>query len=74
MRISHLEMEKISRKKEKVSAVHRVKNIDKRFQEIEAEKEALWRILDRLNNGNSIVKPKTEPGPCNGSKGFRLKY
>ena len=74
MRMSHLEMEKIRRNKEKESAMHRVKNIDKRFQEIEAEKEALWGILNQQNNGNSIVKPKTKPGPCNGSKGFILKY
>ena len=74
MRISHLEMEKVRRNKEKESAMHRVKNIDKRLQEIEAEKEALWGILDQQNNGISIVKPKTKPGPCNGSKGFRLKY
>ena len=74
MRISHLEMEKVRRNKEKESAMIRVKNIDKRFQEIEAEKESLLGVLDQQNNGNSIVKPKTKPGPCNGSKGFRLKY
>ena len=74
MRISHLEMEKVRKGKEKESAMHRVKNIDKRVQEIEAEKEALLGVLDQQNNGNSIVKPKTKPGPCNGSKGFRLKY
>ena len=74
MRISHLEMEKIRRNIEKRSAMHRVKNIDKRFQEIEAEKEALLGILDQQNNGNSIVKPETKTGPCNDSKGFRLKY
>ena len=74
MRISHLEMEKVRRNKEKESAMARVKNIDKRFQEIEAEKESLLGVLDLQNNGNSIVKPKTKPGHCISSKGFRLKY
>ena len=74
MRISHLLMEKVFRNKEKESAIIRVKNIDKRIQKIEAEKETLLGVLDLQNDGNSIVKPKTKPGPCNGSKGFRLKY
>ncbi len=49
MKLSCLEMEKFRRGKEKNSALNRVKNIDARFRDIEAEKAA---ILLALNEGN----------------------
>lgn len=45
LRIGALEMEKARRAKERESAMARVNNIDARFREIEAEKDALLKIL-----------------------------
>ncbi len=49
MKLSCLEMEKFRLGKEKNSALNRVKNIDARFRNIEAEKAA---ISLALNEGN----------------------
>jgi len=41
MKLSILEMEKFRRGKEKQSALERVRNIDQRFQDIEAARQEL---------------------------------
>lgn len=46
MKLSVLEMEKYRRGKEKMSALERVKNIDQRFQDIEAEKQTIINSLE----------------------------
>lgn len=45
LRIGALEMEKARRAKERESAMARVNNIDARFREIEAEQNALLKIV-----------------------------
>jgi len=77
MRISCLEMEKVRRGKERESAMHRVNNIDTRFQEIEEEKELLLHALDRSAGRNHPVKggrlePKSRP--ARGTGGFKITY
>ena len=77
MKISCLEMEKIRRKKERQSASMRIKNIDTRFQEIEAEKSALLKILDKQNsNCNSDEGPgiESKPTPRRSTGGFKIRY
>jgi len=56
MRISCLEMEKARRLNEKNQAMVRVKLIDKRIMEIEAEKKALKNTLARLEEAALAAK------------------
>lgn len=76
MKISCLEMEKLRRNKEKESALHRVKVIDERLAEIEAEKAAILQNL--AENGGSSCPSGCEPEPRRepGSKGsgFIIRY
>jgi hypothetical protein len=51
MKITCLEMEKARRSKERESAMHRVKNIDARFKEIEVEKDTLLQAIAKDNGG-----------------------
>jgi hypothetical protein len=78
MRLTVLEMEKARRGKERDSAVHRVKNIEARFHEIEAEKDELLRAVgERKGNGTShaqIARGKSEAEPPRGGKSFKLRY
>jgi hypothetical protein len=76
MKISCLEMEKLRRGKERESAVHRMKNIDTRFQEIEAEKAALLQALGEHGVARDLPTPHANGKSVRGAKvsGFRLKY
>jgi len=76
MKISCLEMEKLRRGKERESAEHRMKNIDARFQEIEAEKAALLQALDGCGVARDLPTPHANGKSVRGAKvsGFRLKY
>jgi hypothetical protein len=79
MKISCLEMEKARRDREKFSAETRIRNIDSRLKEIEAEKAALLvRLGERLpersvgpNNSTDHSHPgATDPA----EKVFRVRY
>ena len=76
MRISCLEMEKLRRGQERKSAMHRVENIDARFEEIEAEKAALLTMIDDTKTSQTIGAPgretKTSTGHSN--DGFKIRY
>ena len=76
MKLSCLEMEKCRRSKERESAMQRVKNIDARFREIEADKAALLQTLKERNCGNSDNAPGVEPKPAlrRNTGGFKFKY
>ena len=77
MRIGCLEMEKARRGTEKNSALHRLKNIDARLKEIEAEKALLLELLARRQTGESSPSRSGTPrrAPRAGTPhGFRLKY
>ncbi len=76
MKVSCLEMEKMRRGKERESAMQRVKNIDLRFKEIEAEKAALLQTLKERNCGNSDNAPGVEPKPAlrRSTGGFKFRY
>ncbi len=56
MRIGCLEMEKLRRGVERESAMHRVRNIDARSKEMEAEMNSL---LERLGLGHSSLEGHT---------------
>lgn len=75
MKISCLEMEKFRRGKERESAAHRVKNIDARFREIEAEKDVLLRSLGERDGGAPDARaPGRKPAPRRDGRGVRVKY
>lgn len=71
MRISCLEMEKARRGKERESAMHRVKNIDARFKEIDAERD---RLLQQLGERNCANPVKAKPLHRRGTGGFKIRY
>ena len=72
MRIACLELERFRRNKERECAMGRVRHLDARFQEIEAEQAA---ILDMLGQEKA---PRARNGrehlPLNAEGGFKLKY
>jgi hypothetical protein len=76
LKISCLEMEKVRKGREKHAALGRLKNINARFREIEAEKDRLFKALGERNAGKSIdaleIEPK--PAPCKNTGGFKLRY
>lgn len=80
MRISNLEMEKARRGMERKSALHRVKIIESRFLEIEAEKASLLQAISeqKINNpiidasGNDHNDPNLRTGRT--INGFKLRY
>ena len=77
MKISCFEMEKLWRKKERQSASKRMRDIDTRLQEIEAEKSALLKVLDKQNsNCHSDKDPGIEfnPTPRRSTGGFKIRY
>lgn len=69
MRISHIELEKARRTKEKEAANHLIEGINARIGEIEAEKAALLRVLEEGN-----FETPSSPDPDSASKGFKIKY
>jgi len=77
LKLAVLEMEKVRRGKERESAVHRIRNIDARFGEIEAEKGALLQSLAKRESGNSPDAASNQPTPAlrRSARGaFKLKY
>jgi hypothetical protein len=73
MRIACLELERFRRNKERESAMGRVRQLDARFGEIEAEQTA---ILSKLGQDKAAPGPQRAAGsPVNMQKGaFRLRY
>jgi hypothetical protein len=73
MRLTAIEMEKARKNKERESALHRVRNIEARFKEIEAEKGAL---LEALGDRRSMPTPGTSgedsTAPHRGA--FKFRY
>jgi flavoprotein len=77
MKISCLEMEKSRRRKERESAMQRVKNIDMRIREIDAEKAVLLQNLNGLDDGDGPSGPPAieyAAGPGGNGDGFKHKY
>ncbi|MGA9176771.1 MAG: hypothetical protein WBZ05_05965 [Desulfobacterales bacterium] len=79
LRIGCLEMEKARRGKEKESAMLRVKVINERFQEIDAEKAELLKELDIKNTiaiGMDATGKKSNPGsnPNRTPGVFKISY
>lgn len=76
LRLSVLEMEKVRRGKEKESAECRIANINARFQEIETEKAALLKTLEKQNGTEIISAPEIKPIPAlrRGPAGLKLRY
>ncbi len=77
MKLACLEMEISRRGKERESAMHRVKNIDDRFKEIESEKNALLLDFVEGKNGEPLVNTpgmEPKPAPRRGAKGLKLRY
>jgi hypothetical protein len=76
MRISCLEMEKFRRGQERKSAMHRVENIDARFEEIEAEKAAILKMTDDTKTRQAIGAPRRETKTSTGHSkgGFKIRY
>jgi flagellar motility protein MotE (MotC chaperone) len=73
MRITAMEMEKARKSKERESALHRVRNIEERFKEIEAEKE---KLLEALGNRRSGPTPGVsgEGTTAPHEAGFKFRY
>lgn len=79
MKLSILEMEKFRRGKERASALERVRDIDQRFKEIEAEKQEIitaleaqgirHRRLPGLEELPTTAAPRTTTG-----RPFKIKY
>lgn len=76
MRISCLEMEKARRGNERESAMHRVRNIDARFRDIEVEKDALMKMLGERNIVTRTDAPGDKPksAPSHSTEGFKIRY
>ena len=77
MKIAALEMEKARRGEERKSAMHRVKTIDARFKEIEAEKAEVLQAVDEKSRGNPPIDSRgVEPKVTHGrnTRGFRIRY
>ena len=76
MKVSCLEMEKFRRGKEKESAQQRVRNIEARFREIEAEKAEILAALGEQKGDPPARKRNPEPnsGPCRNRGAFKVRY
>jgi hypothetical protein len=72
MRITAIEMEKARKNKERESALHRVRNIEARFKEIEAEKEKLLEALADRSGPTPGASGEGTTTPHRG--GFKLRY
>lgn len=75
MKLSVLEMEKYRRGKERQSALERVRNIEQRFRDIEAEKREIIDFLEsqgvhcrRTHGTAGPAEPRKGPGP------FKIRY
>lgn len=77
LKISCLEMEKARKGREKQAALGRLKNINARFQEIEAEKDRLLKVLGEQDSNKPTDAPaNTEPKrtPLKNMGGFKVRY
>ena len=77
MKLACLEMEKARRRTERNVAVQRVRNIDARIRDIEAEEAAIRRTMDSQADGPGGASPGSgaEPGhPRNRKRLFKVKY
>lgn len=76
MKISALEMEKARRETEKFSAEERIRNIDMRLAEIEAEKGALLVDVGERENAVTPGRARDESAGARDDRkpGFRIKY
>jgi CRISPR/Cas system-associated endonuclease Cas3-HD len=78
MRIAVLEMERARRGKERDSALHRVRNIEARFREIEEEKEEILRVVgvkkNDQDNAAAASEEKAEPDHSPAARGFKIRY
>ena len=76
MKIAALEMERSRRAQERDSAKLRVKIIEERFREIEAEKAALLQSLTKANSGDQTgaARPVSGSTPRQSAASFRLRY
>jgi len=76
MKVSCLEMEKFRRGKERESALQRVRNIEDRFREIEAEKAEILAVLSQQKGDPPARKRNPEPnsGPCRNTGAFKVRY
>ena len=70
MRITCLEMERARRENERESAMCRVRNVDARFKEIDAERAALLGALDEQNRAGSARATKE----THSEDGFKIRY
>ncbi|MCF8050316.1 MAG: hypothetical protein K9L59_03700 [Desulfobacterales bacterium] len=77
MKITALEMEKARRGKERESAMRRVREIDARFQEIEAEKNNLLQGLGNVGAARNLpsegghIPKRSDP---HSARSFTIKY
>lgn len=79
MRLSALEREKFRRGEERMSAMHRVENIDARFKEIEDEKASLMKVLRDRDQASSLGSAPVDtitikPQPRRSTGGFKIRY
>jgi hypothetical protein len=79
MQITCLEMEKSRRRSERKTSLQRINSLDARLQEIEVEKEALLRKLEKQNTGNDgkpagVSSRAIAHSPRGSAAGFRLRY
>ena len=76
LRIGALEMERSRRGKERDSALKRVRSIEARFREIEAEKRMLLINLkkQKINSFRRARKTGHDLATCKNTGGFKLKY
>jgi hypothetical protein len=78
MKIGCLEMEKARREKEKDSAQSRIRNLDKRLEEIEAEKDATLRDLGERKPGTEPTRSKireiASETPSKDTGCFKIRY
>ena len=72
LKITCLEMEKVRRQKDREAAMIRVRNIDARFKEMEAEKASLLSALDERTTDRIPSARKGEHGAED--DGFKIRY
>ena len=74
LRIAVLEMEKERRGREKESALRRVRNVDSRSAQIEAEKAALLASIGPSQGNRRPGGPSDPAAPPPAAPGVRIRY
>jgi len=77
LKISCLEMEKARLGKERERALYQVKNIEKRFSEIDNEKTSILEEINEINtsnNSNNVEVDKLKSNPRTRRAGVKIKY